>query len=284
MIPQKIALLTDSCADLSAQLADEHHIWIVPLRIRCEDGEYRDGVDIHAHDIYRRLRAGELPHTSLPTGQDVSDALDEIAVCGFNGDADLSLVDPEQRAAYLAFLDRSLEAARFLGAPSLTIHSNGLGEGGRVLRDYRELSDTVKLCALYGGLEKCAALAEKRDVTLNLEPLNVVTDHPGNFLTHTQTAAELIRLVSSSRLRVLYDVYHMQLNEGCLCETIRRYGDTFGHVHVADAPGRHEPGTGEIAYQRVYAALGEAAYGGLLGYELFPAVDTQTAVRAIMKD
>lgn len=207
-----------------------------------------------------------------------------IAVCGFNGDADLSLVDPEQRAAYLAFLDRSLEAARFLGAPSLTIHSNGLGEGGRVLRDYRELSDTVKLCALYGGLEKCAALAEKRDVTLNLEPLNVVTDHPGNFLTHTQTAAELIRLVSSSRLRVLYDVYHMQLNEGCLCETIRRYGDTFGHVHVADAPGRHEPGTGEIAYQRVYAALGEAAYGGLLGYELFPAVDTQTAVRAIMKD
>lgn len=85
MIPQKIALLTDSCADLSAQLADEHHIWIVPLRIRCEDGEYRDGVDIHAHDIYRRLRAGELPHTSLPTGQDVSDALDEIAAQGYDG-------------------------------------------------------------------------------------------------------------------------------------------------------------------------------------------------------
>ena len=205
-----------------------------------------------------------------------------IAVCGFNGDAELSLVDPDQRQAYLAFLERSLEAARFLGAPSLTIHSNGLGEGGRVLRDYRELSDTVKLCTLYGGLERCAALGEQWGVTLNLEPLNVVTDHPGNFLTHTRTAAELIRLIGSPRLRVLYDVYHMQLNEGCLCGTIARYGDTFGHVHVADAPGRHEPGTGEIAYGRVYAALEAAGYDGLLGYELFPASDTAAAVRAIM--
>ena len=177
-----------------------------------------------------------------------------------------------------------MEAARFLGAPSLTIHSNGLGENGRVLRDYQELSHTVKLCALFGGLEACAALAEKRGVTLNLEPLNVVTDHPGNFLTHTQMAAELIRLIGSPRLRVLYDVYHMQLNEGCLCENIRRYGDTFGHVHVADAPGRHEPGTGEIAYRRVYTALEETGYDGFLGYELFPATTTREAVRAILTD
>lgn len=205
-----------------------------------------------------------------------------VAVCGFNGDAELSLVDPDQRQAYLAFLERSLEAARFLGAAGLTIHSNGLGEGGQVLRDYRELSHTVKLCALYGGLEQCAALGEKWGVTLSLEPLNVVTDHPGNFLTHTQMAAELVRLIGSPRLRVLYDVYHMQLNEGCLCETIARYGDTFGHVHVADALGRHEPGTGEICYRRVYDALEEAGYDGLLGYELFPAADTAAAVRAIM--
>ena len=127
-------------------------------------------------------------------------------------------------------------------------------------------------------------LGEKWGVTLNLEPLNVVTDHPGNFLTRTQTAAELVRLIGSSRVRVLYDVYHMQLNEGCLCETIARYGDTFGHIHVADVPGRHEPGTGEIAYGRVYAALEAAGYDGLLGYELFPAADTASAVRAIMTE
>lgn len=85
MTPHKIALLTDSCADLTPQTAAEHHIWMVPLRIRCADGEYRDGVDIHAADIYRRLRSGELPHTSLPVGQDVSDALDAIAAQGYDG-------------------------------------------------------------------------------------------------------------------------------------------------------------------------------------------------------
>ena len=73
MTPQKIALLTDSCADLSPQLAAENQVFVVPLRILCADGEYRDGVDIRAGDIYRRLRAGELPQTSLPAAQDITD-------------------------------------------------------------------------------------------------------------------------------------------------------------------------------------------------------------------
>ena len=85
MTPQKIALLTDSCADLTPHAMAGHPIWMVPLRIRCRDGEYRDGMDIHAQDIYARLRQGELPHPSLPTGQDVSDALDTIAARGYDG-------------------------------------------------------------------------------------------------------------------------------------------------------------------------------------------------------
>ena len=85
MTPQKIALLTDSCADLSPRLAEENHIRIVPLRILCADGEYRDGVDIRAADIYARLRAGELPQTSLPSGQDITDAFDAIAAEGYDG-------------------------------------------------------------------------------------------------------------------------------------------------------------------------------------------------------
>lgn len=85
MTPQKIALLTDSCADLTPQTTAGHPIWMVPLRIRCSDGEYRDGVDIHAKDIYAHLRQGELPQTSLPAGQDVSEALDAIAEAGYDG-------------------------------------------------------------------------------------------------------------------------------------------------------------------------------------------------------
>lgn len=90
-------------------------------------------------------------------------------------------------------------------------------------------------------------------------------------------------MIASPRLKVLYDVYHMQLNEGSLCDTIRKYCGQFGHIHVADAPGRHEPGTGEIQYQAVIRCLEECGYCGYIGYELFPLHDTKTAVSAIMK-
>ena len=206
-----------------------------------------------------------------------------IGIAGFNGDAELSLIDPTQRADYLAFLEQSIAAARQVGARSLTIHSNGLGEGGRVLNAYEDLSDTVKLCAMCGTLQACAALAEENGILLNLEPLNVTTDHPGNFLRTTRMAAEMTRLIGSPLLKVLYDVYHMQLNEGSLCDNIRAYGDQFGHIHIADAPGRHEPGTGEIHYPRVLACLEEIGYTGLVGFELIPQTTTAEAVKAIQR-
>lgn len=204
-------------------------------------------------------------------------------ISGFNGDAELSLIDPEQREDYLAFLRRSVEAAKRVGARSLTIHSNGLGDGGTVVNHYDGLSDTVKLCAMFDTLKECAKIAEESGVLMNLEPLNVTTDHVGNFLQTTRMAAEMTRLIGSSRLKVLYDVYHMQLNEGSLCDNIRAYGDQFGHIHVADAPGRHEPGTGEINYARVFACLEETGYQGLVGFELIPETTTAKAVEAIMK-
>ena len=65
-------------------------------------------------------------------------------------------------------------------------------------------------------------------------------------------------------------------------DTIRQYCDTFGHIHVADAPGRHEPGTGEINYAYVFRALEENGYDGVIGFELFPKTSTAEAVKAIM--
>lgn len=85
MAPKKIALLTDSTADLTATVAEENRIHVVPLRIRCQDGEYSDGVDIHAADIYARLKAGELPKTSLPAGEDIQAAFDRIRDEGYDG-------------------------------------------------------------------------------------------------------------------------------------------------------------------------------------------------------
>ena len=81
----------------------------------------------------------------------------------------------------------AIEAAKAVNAGSVTIHSNALGEGGVVVNAYNELSDTVKLCSMYDTLLACARLAEQEGINLNLEALNVTTDHVGNFLKYTQT-------------------------------------------------------------------------------------------------
>lgn len=85
MYPRKIAILTDSCADLSPRLAEENHIFVVPLRILCTDGEYLDGVNIRGEDVYRRLRAGELPQTSLPAAEEILKLLARIYEEGYDG-------------------------------------------------------------------------------------------------------------------------------------------------------------------------------------------------------
>ncbi len=205
-----------------------------------------------------------------------------IGISGFNGDADYSLVDPTHKEKYLEFLGKSLAAAQKIGAESVTIHSNALGDGGIVVNHYTELSDTVKLCSMYDMLKEVAVMAEQTGITCNLEGLNITTDHVGNFLKNTQMAAEIIRLIGSPKVKILYDVYHMQLNEGSICDTLSKYIDTVGHIHIADAPGRHEPGTGEINYPNVIRHLRKLGYEGKIGCELFPEKDTEIAVKAIM--
>lgn len=206
-----------------------------------------------------------------------------IRISGFNGDANYSLVDPAHKTDYLAFLKQSIAAARMLNAPSVTIHSNALGEGGLVLNHYRNLSLTVKLYSMFDMLREAVKIAEDNDILLNLEALNIYTDHIGNFLETTQMGAEIVGMVNSPKLKLLYDVYHMQINEGRICDTLCTYINYIGHVHIADAPGRHEPGTGELNYSFVLRHLNNLGYQGIVGCELFPATDTAAAVRAIMQ-
>lgn len=79
---EKIAVITDSCADVPPELAEKHHLFILPMQITCTDGVYRDGVDIHAEEIYERLKK-ELPKSSTPSGADVEDTFAEIKRQGY---------------------------------------------------------------------------------------------------------------------------------------------------------------------------------------------------------
>lgn len=203
-----------------------------------------------------------------------------IPINGFDGDAEFSLVNPAERPQYLKHLEQSLLHAKAIGAKSVTLHSNGLGKGGVVLSRYENLSYTVKLCSLYEGLRTSAKMAEEIGVTLHLEALNVTADHVGNFLKTTQMGVELCQLVRSPRLKLLYDVYHMQKNEGNIIPTIYHYGHLFGHVHIADVPGRYDSGSGELNYPAILDALEATGYTGLVGCELYPTT-TARAVKDI---
>lgn len=198
----------------------------------------------------------------------------KITVLGFNGDAPCSIADGGHREEYLQFFEQSIVAARKVGAKALFLHADATGASDTTVR-----SNTDKLISLYRTLRICADIAEDAQIMLLLEP---VYCEAGSFLCHTETAAEIIRQVDSPCVRLLYDIYHMQRSEGDLCTTIERYANLFGHVHVADVPERHEPGTGEINFHKVFSRLIASGYKERLGFECYPAADTRTAVKGIM--
>ena len=119
-------------------------------------------------------------------------------------------------------------------------------------------------------LKKCAPLAQKGGITLVLEPLNTLVDHKNYFLSDPDRAFELIDAVASGNVKLLFDIYHMQIMKGNVIERLQKNIDRIGYIHAADVPGRHEPGTGELSYKNIFAALKEAGYNGFIGFELSP--------------
>jgi hydroxypyruvate isomerase len=136
----------------------------------------------------------------------------------------------------------------------------------------------TKWITAYKTLCQIAELAEKEQVFYNLEHLNTKVDHPGFAFPHVEDVIKLIEEVGSPRIKLLLDIYHTQIEEGNLVEVVRGCRPYIGHVHVADVPGRHEPGTGEINYHRVASALREIEYDGVIGLEAFPQKDPMEAL------
>lgn len=206
----------------------------------------------------------------------------DLKIASFSGDQRFSLIDENQQSDYLQFVERSLEVAGFLGCENLVIHSNGLGDRGVVLNSYGHLSRERKSEAMAETLKGLARRAEKARITLLLEALNTSTDHPGNFLSSTGQAAALVASVESIWIKILYDIYHMQIMEGNIIETLRNYIHLIGYIHIADVPGRHEPGTGEINFPNVMMALREMEYNGFVGFELSPLQDPVRAASPLL--
>lgn len=123
------------------------------------------------------------------------------------------------------------------------------------------------------NLRFAARELDKHGLALLIEPINN-RDMPGYFLTGSAQAADIIAEAGAPNLFMQYDIYHMQRMEGDLDETIRKHIGLIRHIQLADVPGRHEPGTGEINFPFLFRLLDELGYDGWIGCEYIPAGDT----------
>lgn len=130
---------------------------------------------------------------------------------------------------------------------------------------------------LVANLRFAAAALHEVGLTLLIEPINRF-DVPGFVLQRSDDAVQLMDEVGAPNLRLQYDVYHQQRTEGELAATIERLLPRIGHIQVADNPGRHEPGTGEIAWPFLFAHLDRIGYRGHVGCEYKPAAGTEAGL------
>jgi len=127
---------------------------------------------------------------------------------------------------------------------------------------------------LVENLRLASAQFKRAGIKLLVEMINT-RDMPGFYLNHTAQALDLLDEVGSDNAFLQYDCYHMQIMEGDLTPTIERHLDRIAHIQIADTPGRHEPGTGEINYPFVFAALDRMGYPGWVSGEYRPAGRTE---------
>lgn len=123
---------------------------------------------------------------------------------------------------------------------------------------------------IVAGLKLAAPIAEREQVMLILEPMNIRVDHKGHCLYGSEAAVRICRAVNSPMVKINWDLYHCHISEGDLCGHLRDGYDQLGYVQVADHPGRTEPGTGEIHYPRVLRELHTLGYRGYVGVECNP--------------
>ena len=210
-----------------------------------------------------------------------------IEITGISGDmsgedGDPALIDITRADEYIELIKKSITAAKKLGSKYLHIHSNPVkySDGSGFIDPIPHVSEKAKFASMLLTLKRLAPIVEEAGVVLVIEPTNTVVNAPNYFLNYTKDAAALIRLVGSPNIKVVYDVYHAQLMEGNLINTLRENMDVIDYVHFSDAPGKHEPGTGEINFKSVVNVLRELNYSGVIAFEAFPLKSVEDAYAA----
>jgi len=152
-----------------------------------------------------------------------------------------------------------------------------LGQAHPRLRWGYQMGKAVEL------LKQCAKIYEAQDLTMIIEPMNHLIDHPKMFLHTVSQAYELCKAVGSPSCKILFDIYHVQIQEGNIIPNIDLAWDEIGYFQIGDTPGRNEPTTGEIDYGNVFQHICEKGYEGFLGMEHGTAKSGKEGERAVLE-
>lgn len=182
--------------------------------------------------------------------------------------------NPNNRDAMLADVKNELPIMEKLECPAVIIMSGNVVPG---------MPRKVQHDSCIEGLKRAASLVEGKKI--NGQPVRLLLENidqeenPKYFMQSVAEGFEIVRAVNHPQVRLLYDFYHEQIAEGNLIEKLEKNIDYVGLVHIADVPGRHEPGTGEINYYNIFKKLGELKYNRIAAMEFYPTSDPVTKLR-----
>jgi hydroxypyruvate isomerase len=175
-----------------------------------------------------------------------------------------SMVNPAHRERFLKELDEAIVWAKRLECPQILLMSGNEQPGMSYEQQYASIVESGK---------RAADVAAKQDVTLILENLNSKVNHKGYFLTSAKEATKAVKEVDNPHFRQLFDIYHEYVQHGDPIPAIQEALPYVNVFHVADAPGRHDPGTAEMKWDEIYKVIGKGGYAGYVALEYSPVGD-----------
>lgn len=195
-----------------------------------------------------------------------------LRIAGFFGHTNGGLANPDETDEVLESLQETIAVAERVGAHQLHMFSDDIKQSR--IRQPPPLTDERRRRAMVDGLRRCLSLVEGREVagrplTLVLEAINPVFV-PGFFLGSTSDAVTLCREIDHPQVRMFFDCFHQQLEGGRLTDNLLDALPWAAAVHIADVPGRGQPGTGEINFHHIRRVLTEQGYDGQLTFEVVP--------------
>jgi hydroxypyruvate isomerase len=187
----------------------------------------------------------------------------------------VSMVKPEDREGFLADVRQAIVFAEKLEIPQIILMSGDDVAGRTREEQYASMLESVK---------RAGDLAAKANVTLIIEPLNNKVDHKGFFLSTCGEGLKLVKESQNPHVKLLFDIYHEQVQVGNVIRTMREAAPQVAVFHIADNPGRNDPGTGEMNYENIYKAIASFGYKGYVTMEYLPVGDQTASLTRAAKD